>query len=97
MVSLELVKQHLNITDDFDDAYIETLIEVAESAIETELNINLCDIPHASLSIARMSVCALVAAMYRDREAVSPNDLKTNYVYRYLKDMIKNYTLNAFG
>ena len=97
MVSLELVKSHLNILHDFEDEYIERLIEAAESAAEAELNINLCDVKHDDFHIVEMVVLQLVASMYLFREATNSSDIKPNYVFNYLKGLAKKYTDNSFG
>jgi hypothetical protein len=76
MINIALVKQHLNIIGNHDDNYIEELIEIAESTLQTELNINLCNIPLNNFNIVKMCVCQLVAVMYQFREAASTNDLK---------------------
>ena len=46
MLTLELAKQHLNLEPEYvdDDKYIETLIEVAEQAVEMHVNEKLEDI-----------------------------------------------------
>jgi hypothetical protein len=97
MIQLALVKQHLNIIGDHDDNYIQELIEIAESTLETELNINLCNIQLNNFNIVKMCVCQLVAVMYQFREAASANELKSSYIFGYLKGLIKNYGLNSFG
>jgi ABC-type dipeptide/oligopeptide/nickel transport system ATPase component len=97
MVSLELVKNHLNLLGNDDDEYITTLIEAAESTLETELNISLCDISHDKFNIVKVCVCQLVAVMYQFREAASINELKSSYIFNYLKSLIHNYTINSFG
>jgi hypothetical protein len=97
MIPISLVKEHLNIIDNNSDCYIKQLIESAESALETELNINMCDIPRKHYNIVTMAVCQLVASMYQYREGSSTNETKASYVFEYLKSMIKNYGLNSFG
>jgi hypothetical protein len=59
MIDLSLVKQHLNIMDDFydDDFYIAYLIDVAESTLQTECNINMANIDYKQFEIFKMAVC----------------------------------------
>jgi hypothetical protein len=97
MIPLSLVKSHLNLLDSHDDAYIEELIEVAEHTLETELNINLCDIDNRHYNIVKMCVLQLVAQLYMFREAASTNEIKSSQVFNYLKGLVKNYTENSFG
>jgi hypothetical protein len=97
MISLALVKNHLNIIDCHDDSYIQQLIEIAESTLENELNINMCDIPKDKLNIVSMCVCQLVAVMYQFREAAGQNEIKSSYVFNYLKALVRNYTDHSFG
>jgi hypothetical protein len=91
MTELSLVKQHLNIVDEHDDSLLLSLIDMAESTLETELNINLCDIPHRHKNISQLCILQLVAQLYMFREAASTNDIKLSQVFNYLKALIKNY------
>jgi hypothetical protein len=97
MIELDICKAHLNILDCNDDDYIQSLIEVAESAIERELNINLYDIPLSQVNIVNMCILQLVASMYQVREAAISNSTHSTYVFDYLKSLVKNYTENSFG
>jgi hypothetical protein len=100
MVSLALVRQHLNLVDHSDDGYIEELITVAESTLQSELNINMANIPHAQLKIFEMCVCQLVAAMYQEREAAVTSAFTAKQgatIFSYLKELVHNYTINSFG
>jgi hypothetical protein len=105
MVALDLVKNHLNIhpleSNPADDCYIQQLIETAEAVLETELNINLCDIPHKHFNIVTMCVCQLVGNMYEFREAGNKTNLSFNVnslpTYQYIKALIRNYGDHAFG
>jgi hypothetical protein len=100
MIDLSLVKQHLNIMDDFydDDAYISSLVESAESALETELNINMCDLTHRQFELFKLCVLQLVATAYTYREGtILTFNLNVSNVFNYLKGLIHNYTLNSFG
>jgi aspartate carbamoyltransferase regulatory subunit len=97
MIDLALVRQHLNIIDNHDDMYIMQLIQIAEHTLETELNINLCDIDLRHEDIVKMCVLQLVAQLYLYRESASVNDIKNTRVFEYLKGLVKNYTVNSFG
>jgi hypothetical protein len=97
MIGLDFCKAHLNIIDNHDDEYILSLIEIAESTLERELNINLCDIDHTKYNIVQLCVVQLVAAMYQFREAAGSNPNHFTNVFDYVKGLIKNYTENAFG
>jgi uncharacterized phage protein (predicted DNA packaging) len=97
MIPLELVKQHLNITGDHDDEYISQLIQSAENTLEAECNINICNIPDSQLNIVAMCVCQLVAVMYQYREAASSFEIRSSYIFGYLKALIHNYGEHSFG
>jgi hypothetical protein len=97
MIPVELVRQHLNLVDHHDDAYIESLIEIAEHTLSTELNINICDIDNAHYNIVKICVLQLVAQLYLFREAASTNEIKVSQVFNYLKSLIHNYTDGSFG
>jgi hypothetical protein len=97
MVPLDLVKRHLNLLDSHDDLYIVQLIEIAEHTLETELNINMCDIDLKHHSIVQMCILQLVAQLYLFREAASANSIQNTSVFNYLKALVKNYTDNSFG
>jgi hypothetical protein len=80
-----------------DDAYIMQLIGMAEHILETELNINLCDIDNRHQNIVQICVLQLVAQLYLFREAASTNEIKFSQVFNYLKGLVRNYTENSFG
>ena len=96
MITLELAKQHLNLEPEYvdDDKYIETLIEVAEQAVEMHVNEKLediameGDIPKPLLQ----AMLLMVGNLYQNRETVSPMKVTAlPYNYEYLINLYKNY------
>ena len=96
MLTLELAKQHLNLEPEYvdDDKYIETLIEVAEQAVEMHVNEKLEDIamegnfPKPLLQ----AMLLMVGNLYQNRETVSPMKVTAlPYNYEYLINLYKNY------
>ena len=103
MISLELVKKHLNVDEEYkdDDAYIMQLIQVAENAVIKELDLRCpeqmldeqgeikADIQHAIL--------LLVGSFYANREGVTygvPNKLP--YAFQYLLDLNHDYSYKNY-
>jgi hypothetical protein len=80
MIDLGLVKQHLNIIDNHDDMYILQLIQIAEHTLETELNINLCDIDleHEDIvkNVCSSTCCSTVSVQRGCFSELYQNDLR---------------------
>ena len=101
-LKLENVKRHANIDQDYhgDDAYLETLIEVAEQAVAAHSNVPVEDLlTHTAdyADAARHAVTILVATLYRDREAATfASASRTLYGYEYLVSPIMNYKNTTF-
>lgn len=97
MITLELAKQHLNLEPDYvdDDKYIETLIEVAEQAVEVHVNEKLEDIADKEGQIPKpllQAILLMVGNLYQNREMVAPMKVTAlPYNYEYLINLYKNY------
>ena len=97
-ITLELAKAHLNLEPDYnlDDEYIQNLIEVAEMAVEVNVNEKLNDIAakyQGELPKPLVQAMLLmIGNLYQNRETVAPQ--KTTVLpfnYQYLIDLYKNY------
>lgn len=97
MITLELAKQHLNLEPDYvdDNKYIETLIEVAEQAVEVHVNEKLEDIADKEGQIPKpllQAILLMVGNLYQNREMVAPMKVTAlPYNYEYLINLYKNY------
>lgn len=97
MITLELAKQHLNLEEDYvdDDKYIETLIEVAEQAVEVHCNEKLEDIAGEEGNIPKpllQAMLLMIGNLYQNREMVAPMKVTAlPYNYEYLINLYKNY------
>lgn len=97
MITLELAKQHLNLEADYveDDTYIQTLIEVAEQAVEVHVNEKLEDIAQREGAIPKpllQAMLLMIGNLYQNRETVSPMKVAAlPYNYEYLINLYKNY------
>lgn len=97
MITLELAKKHLNLEADYveDDSYIQTLIEVAEQAVEVHVNEKLEDIAGKEGDIPKpllQAMLLMVGNLYQNRETVSPMKVTAlPYNYEYLINLYKNY------
>lgn len=98
LVSLEELKNHLNIDSSFndDDAYIESLEEVAEGLIQKHIDKTFDDIIGEEGELPKpllQSIKLMVANFYDNRESVAytsvtevPNSLN------YILSMYRDYT-----
>ena len=95
-VTLEEAKKHLNIDDSFkdDDSYINSLILVAEDAIEKNTDIALneqlegCKLPPSVIH----SILLLVGNLYANREATTYSCISdVPYSFKYLVNLNRNF------
>lgn len=98
VVTLADAKKHLNLESDFtaDDAYITSLIEVAEQAVEAHVNVafeQLAEDGGGTLPApVRQAVLLMVGNLYQHREVMgSVNELELPRAYDYLIDLYRNY------
>ncbi len=95
-LSLEEVKQHLLINNDFkeDDAYIEQLINVAGDAVSKHLDIALDELEAGGKippAIAQ-AMLLMIGNLYANRESISFGAAtEIPLSYRYLIGLYKNY------
>jgi uncharacterized phage protein (predicted DNA packaging) len=87
-MELNDVKKHLNIDASFtdDDAYILSLMAVAENAVKCHINVvSLTELGDELPASVRHAILLLVGSLYLNREAVSDTNLvKVPYSYEYL-------------
>ncbi len=95
-VTLEEAKKHLNIDDSFkdDDSYINSLILVAEDAIEKNTDIALNEqmegdkLPPSVIH----SILLLVGNLYANREATTYSSISdVPYSFKYLVNLNRNF------
>ena len=92
-LTLEQIKQQLRIEPDFneDDAYLEHLGEVAEMAVENDLNRTLyvTDVPESDPFGLRVNVrhqqamLLMVGNLYENRESTTPGTIITEVPLTY--------------
>lgn len=95
-LSLEQVKQHLLINNDFieDDAYLEQLIQVAGDAISKHLDIALEELNAGGTlpPAITQAMLLMIGNFYANRESVSFGAAtEIPLSYRYLIGLYKNY------
>lgn len=101
-VSLELVKQHLNIEPSYtgDDSYLNFLIPVAEGVVEKHICTNLNDLAkddgngNLVLPLPLQSAILLyIGDLYNSREgnAYGVNVSQVPFSYDYILSLYKNY------
>lgn len=98
LITLAEAKKHLNLESDFteDDAYITSLIDVAEQAVERHVNVafdKLAEDGGGSIPApVRQAVLLMVGNLYQHREVMgSVNELELPRAYDYLIDLYRNY------
>lgn len=98
MLDIDSVKKHLNIEKEFteDDAYIMSLVEVAEQAVKNHVmsdsENDLLDEEGEYLPNIRHAILLLVGSLYANRETVTfgvANRLP--HGYDYLLQQLKTY------
>lgn len=97
------VKKHLNIESSFteDDAYIQSLIDVAETVVQEHIDrnlVDLCDenegvVDYTSLPSPLIHAMKLfIGNMYANRESVAfASSHEVPLSYNYLISLYKNY------
>ncbi len=95
-VTLSQVKQHLQIDKDFkdDDNYLITLVQVAEDAIESNLNIPLASLLKDGVLPKAVfhSILLMIGNLYSNREPVSfTSATKVPYTLEFLLATYKHY------
>lgn len=96
-VTLSQVKQHLQIDKDFkdDDNYLITLVQVAEDAIESNLNIPLASLLKDGVLPKAVfhSILLMIGNLYSNREPVSfTSATKVPYTLEFLLATFKYMT-----
>lgn len=99
MIDLELVKQHLNIDEEFtaDDDYLNRLITVAQQAVTWQIDKALEDSEDEETTedeTANQAMLLLIGELYKNREVTST--LKAESLpksYDYLIGVTKRYTI----
>lgn len=97
MITLEDAKKHLNLEADYveDDSYIQSLIEVAEQAVEVNVNEKLEELADEEGNIPKpllQAMLLMIGNLYQNREMVAPMKITAlPYNYEYLINLYKNY------
>lgn len=97
-ITLDEIKQHLNIEQDFkeDDNYINQLQEAATDAIELNCDVVLSDLEDENGNLPpaiRQAIMILVANFYNNRESVTSTSANIiPYSLQYLVDLYKDYS-----
>ena len=95
-LSLDEIKKHLNIDEDFkdDDVLLLDLASGAENLVQRSINQNLSSLENEDGCIpSPLKLCALtlVATYYADRESVSPaNMVAVPHSFEFIIDRYRN-------
>lgn len=97
-VTLNEVKKHLNIDDNFtdDDNYLISLIQVCEDSVQKNTDIVLSDQVEGGIlpPSLKHSILLLVGNLYNNREATSYSIPKeVPFAYKYLVNLNRNFTV----
>lgn len=97
-VTLNEVKQHLNIDASFtdDDNYLISLIQVCEDSVQKNTDIVLADQVEGGVlpPSLKHSILLLVGNLYNNREATSYSIPKeVPFAYKYLINLNRNFTV----
>ena len=97
-VTLKEAKKHLNIDGGFtdDDAYITTLIQVAEDSVAQHLDIALNELIVGGKlpSAVTHSILLMIGNLYANREPVSYSTvMNVPYTMEYLLGLYKHYNI----
>lgn len=89
-IKLQEVKEHLRIDTEFtyDDAYITSLIAVAEQAISNDIKTDISTFKELPAPI-RHAMLLLIGDLYSNRE--DSNDLKLSHIPNGIKRLIAPY------
>lgn len=91
------MKKHLNIDEDFteDDAYLYSLIQVAEQAVSLYIDkpLSECEISDGKIPDSlRHAMLLLVANLYDHRESTIPlNVNEVPHAFQFLLDLYQKY------
>lgn len=97
-LTIEEIKKHLNIDDDFtdDDEYLLSLEEVAEGVIEKHIDDSLEDI--ASMNGGELprpllhAMLLYIGNLYANRESISYSSaIEIPFAYDYILSLYKSY------
>ena len=96
ILTLERVKQHLNLEPDFteDDQYILGLIDMAEKAVRVHVNEDFTDIAKRNGGFPTpllQAMLLMVGQMYMNREIIGTKTDELPFNYQYLIDLYRNY------
>ena len=96
ILTLERVKQHLNLEPDFteDDQYILGLIDMAEKAVRVHVNEDFKDIAKRNGGFPTpllQAMLLMVGQMYMNWEIVGTKTEELPFNYQYLIDLYRNY------
>lgn len=96
-ITLELVKKHLNIDEEFkdDDEYLMMLVDVAIVAVEKHIDHSLSDLQEDGdlPSPILQAILLFVGDMYQSRESVAfTNAVEIPNGYQYLLSLYKDYS-----
>lgn len=96
-INLEIIKNHLNIEQQFDDddMYLYALLDVAQAAVEKYLDMPLEDMENEDGMLPSPVVHAmllLIGTFYAQRESVSSASMQpVPNAFEFLCDMYRNY------
>lgn len=89
IVTLEQLKEHLNIEDSTDDNYLRSLIVVSEDAVYKNLNKDGGEVSPTTIQ----AILILAGTLYENREGVSyANATTVPHTFDYLIGLDKNYS-----
>lgn len=98
-ITVEDIKKHLNINDDFkgDDEYLAYLITVAEDAVSIHIDRNLSEVADENggelPAVLIHAMKLFIGDMYQSRESTSFNGSPTEipFSYTYLTSLYRRY------
>lgn len=95
-LTLDRVKQHLNIEPDYtvDDEYIKGLMAVAESAVKVHCNEEdgvIADAEGGWVAPICQAMLLMIGQMYQNREISGSKTDALPFSYQYLIDLYRNY------
>ena len=97
MLSLDLIKKHLNIEKDFkeDDLYLLNLAETAEKVVRNHLDVEeekLYNDEGEYKAEIRQAMLMIIGTWYQTRESISYGvSNKVNHGYDYILQQLKSY------
>lgn len=96
-ITIDQVKKHLNLNEDFldDDAYLYSLIQVAEQAVEMYIDKPLSEISDENGKIPdslRHAMLLLIGNLYDNREStITLNINEVPHAFQFLLDLYQKY------